>query len=193
MLARELIQAEHQVAWACSFILRTEFKWAFSEPSSRLGSLTARSFAALCVVLYLQIHLWKAWSLHIHCTKSGLTTLLPNNMHNQRLLPSQGMGSGKKRRGGSQEGFVAFFFIHPTYSQHWWGLRIPAWKQLHGKLNPRTSWTRTKINAWSLATRNWNFSLDHQRSGGTFARNTNTALHSVQWAKANPSWHKKKV
>lgn len=43
------------------------------------------------------------------------------------------------------------------------------------------------MNAWSLATSNWNFNLNHQRSGGTFARNMKTARHSVQWAKAKPS------
>lgn len=50
-----------------------------------------------------------------------------------------------------------------------------------------TIWTTMKIIAWSLATRNWNLNLNHQRSIGTFARNRNTALHSVQWAKAKPS------
>lgn len=56
-----------------------------------------------------------------------------------------------------------------------------------------TSWTIIKMNAWSLATRSWNFNLSHQRSGGTFARNKKTALHSVQWEKAWPSWDNKET
>jgi len=50
-----------------------------------------------------------------------------------------------------------------------------------------TSWTMMKMNAWSLATRNWNFNLNHHRSLGTFGRIMKTALHSVQWEKAKPS------
>lgn len=95
------------------------------------------------------------------------------------------------------DNFICLVCSRPA-QEKWnkWNLHVTTKSKRKGEIyhfiSAHTSWTIMKMSAWSLATRNWNFNLNHQRSGGKFARSKNAALHSVQWAKAKPSWEIKK-